>query len=184
MIFGHEGLKRDDPDFYAAFVLNHILGGGSFSSRLYQEIREKRGLAYSVYSYLRPMDYGALYLGGVATANPRVGESLDIIRQEWARMAEDGPTKEELDSAKVFLTGSYPLRQRSTGSIAGMLLGIQLEDLGIDYINRRNDFIDAVSLDDVRRVAGRLLQEDKLTVVIVGQPEGVEATRIEKADGS
>ncbi|MEM7224414.1 MAG: pitrilysin family protein [Pseudomonadota bacterium] len=184
VIFGHEGIKREDPDFYAAYVLNHILGGGSFSSRLYQEVREQRGLAYSVYSFLRPMDYSALYLGGVATANPRVGESLDIIRKEWARMAEEGPSEEELNAAKVFLTGSYPLRQRSSGRIAGMLLGIQLGELGIDYINQRNDFIDTVSLDDVRRVAERLLQEDKLTVVIVGQPEGVEATRVIKADGS
>ena len=184
VVFGHQGLSRDDPDFYAAYVLNYILGGGSFSSRLYQEVREKRGLAYSVYSYLSPLDHSALILGGVATANQQVGTSLDLIRQEWARMAQDGPSAEELESAKVFLTGSYPLRQRSTGRIAGMLLGIQLEDLGIDYMDRRNDLIEAVTLEDVKRVAERLLDEDALTVVIVGMPEGVEATRTIPADGT
>ncbi len=175
--FAHSGLKRDDPDFYAAYVVNHILGGGSFSSRLYQEVREKRGLAYSVYSYLGPLDHAALIGGGVATQNARVGDTLEVIRREWARMAEDGPTAEELEAAKVFLTGSYPLRQSSTGRIAGMLLAIQEESLGIDYINQRNDLIDAVTLEDVRRVAKRLYDAEALTVVVVGMPDGVTPTR-------
>ena len=128
------------------------------------------------------MDHSALILGGVATANARVGESLDLIRQEWALMAQDGPSEEELSKAKVYLTGSYPLRQRSTGRIAGMLLGIQLDDLGIEYINHRNDYIEAVTIEDVRRVARRLLKEPDLSVVIVGTPEGVEATRRVPAD--
>ncbi|MDJ0608805.1 MAG: pitrilysin family protein [Kiloniellales bacterium] len=183
--FAHGGLKRDDPDFYAAYVVNHILGGGSFSSRLYQEVREKRGLAYSVYSYLGPLDHAALIGGGVATQNARVGETLEVIRSEWGRMAEDGPTAEELEAAKTFLTGSYPLRQSSTGRIAGMLLAIQEESLGIDYINRRNDLIEAVTLEDVRRVAKRLYDAEELTVVVVGMPEGVSPTReAPAADGS
>ena len=150
---GHGGFKRDDPDFYAAYVVNYILGGGGFSSRLYEEVREKRGLAYSVYSYLNPFDRAGLVMGGVATQNGRVAESLDLIRQEWRRMAEDGPSETELEEAKTFLTGSFPLRFSSTRAIAGMLVGMQLDDLGIDHLERRNGYIEAVTL--AARPAGR-----------------------------
>ena len=177
------GIDRDDPDFYTAYVVNHILGGGGFSSRLYSEVREERGLAYSVYSYLSTRDHSSLVIGGVATANERVAESLDVILAEWARMAEAGPSAEELAAAKTFLTGSYPLRQTSTGRIASMLLAIQLEDLGIDYINRRNDFIDAVNLEDARRVARRLYDPGALTVVVVGRPDGLDSSLPAPAGG-
>jgi zinc protease len=173
VLFGHGGIRRQDPEFYAAYVANHIFGGGGFSSRLYDEVREKRGLAYSVYSYLHPMEHSATIQGGVATANARVGESLAVIREEWARMGESGPTAEEVDDAKTFLTGSYPLRFSSTGNIAGMLLGIQLDDLGIDYVNLRNDLIEAVSTEQAQRVARELFRPEDLTVVIVGRPDGV-----------
>jgi len=109
-IFGHPGILRDDEDFIAAFVMNHILGGGGFSSRLTEEVREKNGLAYSVYSYLNPLDRAGLYMGGVATANERVGESLDLIRAEWARMANEGISAEELEQATKYLTGAFALR--------------------------------------------------------------------------
>jgi zinc protease len=180
---GQPGIDRHDPDFYTAFVVNHILGGGGFASRLYTEVREERGLAYSVYSYLSTRDHASVVVGGVATANERVAESLDVILGEWARMAEAGPSAEELASAKTFLTGSYPLRQTSTGRIAAMLLAIQLEDLGIDYINRRNDFIEAVNLEDARRVARRLYDPSALTVVVVGRPEGLESSPLAPGDG-
>lgn len=175
--FAQPGLKRDDPDYYIAYVVNHILGGGGFSSRLFAEVREKRGLAYSVYSYLLPLDHTALIYGGVATAGERVGETLDLVRAEWRRLAEEGPTEEELEAAKTYLTGSFPLRFSNSGRIAGMLLGMQIENLGIDYLERRNDFIDAVTLDDARRVAGALFDAGNLTVVVVGQPENVVPTR-------
>ena len=177
VVFGHEGIERADPDYYTAYVVNYILGGGGFSSRLYQEIREKRGLAYSVYTYLNPLDRAALVVGGVATQNERVSESLDLIRAEWRRMAEDGPSEEELRDAKIYLTGSFPLRFSSSGRISGMLIGMQLNHLGIDYLDRRNALIEAVTLDDARRVARRLYDADKLTVIVVGRPEGVTATR-------
>lgn len=177
VVFGHEGIKRADPDYYTAYVVNYILGGGGFSARLYKEIREKRGLAYSVYAYLNPLDHAALIMGGVATQNERVSESLDLIRAEWRRMAEDGPSAEELRNAKTYLTGSFPLRFSSSGRISGMLIGMQLSRLGIDYLDRRNGFIEAVTLDDARRVAKRLYDADKLTVVVVGRPEGITATR-------
>ena len=174
---GHEGVKRDDPDYYTAYVVNYILGGGGFASRLFEEVREKRGLAYSVYSYLYPFDNAALVLGGTATANERVAESLSLIRAEWAKMAQEGPSAEELENAKTYLTGSFPLRFSNSPRIAGMLVGMQQEDLGIDYLDKRNALIEAVTLEDAKRVAARLFQPDNLTVVVVGKPEGIEATR-------
>jgi len=175
--FGHAGIARDDPDFYAAYVVNYVLGGGNFSSRLYAEVREKRGLAYSVYSYLNPMDRAALVMGGVATQNERVAQSLELIRAEWRRMGEAGPSETELRDAKTYLTGSYPLRFSSSGRISGMLVGMQMHDLGIDYMERRNGFIEAVTLDQARRVAARLYDADRLTVVVVGRPDGITPTR-------
>ncbi len=177
VVFGHEGIMRSDPDYYAAYAVNHILGSGGFTSRLYAEVREKRGLAYSVYSYLNPLDHAALVAGGVATQNGRVSRSLELIRAQWRRMAEEGPSETELREAKTYLTGSFPLRFTSSGRIAGMLVGMQLESLGIDYLDRRNALIEAVSLEDARRVARRLYDADKLTVVVVGRPDGVTGTR-------
>lgn len=168
--FGHRGLKRKDPDFIASYVLNYILGGGGFASRLMEEVREKRGLAYSVYTYLYPFKHGAVYVGNVATENKSVGRSLDVIESELKRMAEQGPTAEELEGAKQYLTGSYALRFDTSNKIASQLLWTQIEELGIDYIDNRNSLIEAVTLEDVKRVAKRLLDADALIVTIVGQP--------------
>lgn len=177
VIFGESGLKRDDPDFYAAYVMNYVLGGGGFSSRLTEEVREKRGLAYSVTSYLTTLDHAGVIQGHVATQNARVAQSLDIIRSEWRRMAQEGPTEQELADAKTYLTGSYPLRMTSTGSLARVLTAIQLEGFPIDYMDKRNSYIEAVTLEDARRVARRLLDPERLTVVVVGKPEGVTPTQ-------
>ncbi|MBB4286495.1 M16 family metallopeptidase [Roseospira goensis] len=175
-LFGHGGLDRADPDWYAAYVVNYILGGGGFSSRLMAEVREARGLAYSVYSYLLPLDHAPVWMGGVATSNARIAESLDLIRAEWARMASAGPTAEELADAKTYLTGAWPLRFTSTGAIARILVAMQKEDLPPAYLEERNAYIEAVSLDDARRVADRLMDPAALTTVVVGQPEGVAAS--------
>ena len=176
VVFGHQGLDRDDPEFYAAYVMNYALGGGGFTSRLTQEVRQKRGLAYGVYSYLSPLDYAALFFGGVATENARVAESLEVIRAEFARMRDDGLTADELADAKTYLTGSFALRFDSNGKIAKFLIAIQLDDLGIDYIDRRNGYIEAVTLADANRVAARLLDPEALLVVVVGTPEGLVST--------
>jgi zinc protease len=173
--FGGLGLKRADPDFIPAYVLNHILGGGGFSSRLYREVREKRGLAYSVYSYLAPFDHAGLFMGGVSTRNDRAAESLDIIVAEIRRIAADGPTADELEKAKSYLIGSYALRFDTSGKIAGQLLDIQQENLGIDYINRRNGLIAAVTAEDVRRAAARFLADDGLLITLVGRPRGISS---------
>lgn len=175
-MFGEAGLERKDPDFFAAYVMNHILGGGGFSSRLTEEVREKRGLTYGVASYLVPFDHAALYLGSVASANDRIAQAIDLIRKEWRRMAEGGVTEEELDAAKRNLTGSYPLRFTSNAAIAGQLVGMQIDDLGIDYMIHRNDRINAITREDIARVAKRLLMPENLRVVVVGRPVGLEST--------
>ena len=171
--FGQAGVKRDDPDFFAAFVVNYILGGGLFNSRLWKEVRVKQGLAYAVRSNLWLLDHASLVMGAVATQNARAGDTLRIIRREWARMAQSGPTAEELADVKAYLTGSYALRFSSTANIAGVLLGIQLEGLGPDFVNERNDLIEAVTIDDARRVARELFRAGDLITVIVGRPIGV-----------
>ncbi len=172
--FGHAGIARDDPDWYAAYVANYILGGGGFQSRLLQEIREKRGLAYSAYSYLLPADKSPLWSGGVATNNEDVAESIRLVRQEVARMAAGEINAEDLDGAKTFLTGSFPLRLTSNGQVAGLLKSMSEHGLGADFLNRRNAYIEAVTLADVRRVARRLFDPDALVFVVVGTPEGLE----------
>lgn len=171
VLFGGEGLMRDDPDFVAAYVMNYVLGGGGFSSRLTEEVREKRGLAYSVGTYLYPLRHAALYLGQVGTKNASVGTSLSLIRREFERMARDGVSDEELANAKTYLTGSYPLRFDSNAKIASELLAIQQEKLGLDYIKRRNDLINAVTRADISRVARRLLTSRAPVVAIVGEPD-------------
>lgn len=174
-VFGFEGIARKDPDFIPAFVMNHILGGGGFASKLMEEVREKRGLAYSVYSYLQPYDHAAIFAGGVATKNEKLVESLDVIRAEITQMAEPGPTAEDLENAKSFLTGSYALRFDTSAKIASQLLAIQQEELGIDYVNNRNELIAAVTLEDIKRVAKRVLKPENLIVAVAGQPEGLKA---------
>lgn len=171
-IFGHEGIERDDPDFFAAFVLNTIMGAGGFDSRLMEEVREKRGLTYGIGTYLIDMEQAQLYLGSVASANDRVMQAVDVVRAEWARMATEGPTGQELEAAQAYLTGAYPLRFDGNAAIANILVGMQMDDLGIDYIAGRNDKVNAVTLEDVRRVAARLMRPEDLHFVIVGQPEG------------
>ncbi|RED18558.1 M16 family metallopeptidase [Pontivivens insulae] len=173
-LFGHVGLARDDPDFIPAFVMNRILGGGGFTSRLTSEVREERGLTYGISTFLAPLEYAPLYLGSVSSANETMAEAIEIVRAEWARLADGGVTEQELDAAKRFLTGAYPLRFDTNAKIADILVGVQAGELGIDYTQRRNSLIEAVTLDDVSRVARRLLDADALTFVVVGQPEGLE----------
>lgn len=168
MMFGLPGLKRKDPDYQAAFVMNHILGGGSFTSWLYEEVREKRGLTYGINTFLLPYDKAGLLLGSVATRADRADETLKVIREQIERMAKDGPTQVELDSAKRYLTGSYALRFDSSGKIANQLVALQNADLGIDYFDRRNAEIEAVTLDDVKRAAQRLLAQGAPTISSVG----------------
>lgn len=164
--FGARGLKRSDPDFMTAYVLNFILGGSTFSSRYYTEIREKRGLAYSVYSSLIWLEHSDLFVGGTATRADRADEAVATLIEETRRFAADGPTQRELDEAKSYLKGSQMLALDTSAKIAGALVQYQLDNLGIDYIDRRNALIDAVTLDDARRVAKRLWSEGLLFTVV------------------
>ena len=175
-IFGQAGIEQDDPDFFAARLLNHVVGAGGFESRLTTEVRVKRGLTYGVYSFLVPQDLAATYQGQVASANDRVAEAVSVIRDEWARAATEGVTQEELDAAKLFVTGAYPLRFDGNAPIARIMVGMQMLGLPIDYIATRNDKVNAVTLDDVKRVAGELLDPEGLHFVVVGQPDGLETS--------
>ncbi len=170
VIFGGIGMARDDPDWYAAYVMNHILGGGGFGSRLYAEVREKRGLAYSVYSYFNNYDKSHLFMGGVGTANARLPETMQTIRKVVENLRESGVSAAELKDAKTYLNGSFPLNLTSSGRIAGLLVAMQRHKLGIDYIGRRANLINQVTLADLSRVAKRLLQPGKMLTVIVGDP--------------
>ncbi len=173
--FGFPGPLRHDPDFYATYVLNYIVGGGGFSSRLMEEVREKRGLAYSAYSYLNPLEHAGVCLGGVATKNERARESIEVVKSVLEDIAKNGPTEEELEDAKRYLTGSYALRFSSSMRVASIVLWVQLEDLGIDYIEKRNGLIESVQLADVKKAAS-LIDPKDMFITIVGQPDGIETS--------
>lgn len=174
VLMGGGGLNRNDPDFIPAFVVNHILGGGSFTSRLYEEVRDKRGLAYGVYSYLLPLRHSALFMVSTQASAERTAEAVELIETMVRRMAAEGPTEEELAKAKSYLKGSYALNFDTSAKIANLLLQVQLDDLGIDYIKRRNGLIDAVTIADAKRAAKRLA-ENGLFVTVVGRPKGLES---------
>jgi zinc protease len=174
-VFGLGAMPRMDPDFMTAFVVNHILGGGGFSAKLMEEVREKRGLAYSVYTYIQPDRYTSILVGSVATKNASMAESLDIIRKEMKKMAENGPTQADLDAAKSYLTGSYALRFDTNSKIASQLLGLMQEGFGPDYVETRNKKIEAITLADAKRVAARLLKPENLIVTVVGKPAGMKS---------
>ncbi|MSO98735.1 MAG: insulinase family protein [Rhodospirillaceae bacterium] len=165
---GQPGIKRVDPDWYVAQVLDYSFGSGSFASRLMDEVREKRGLAYSVFSSLQPLDAGAFMMGGAGTRSDQAAQSLEVMRAEWKKIQADGLTESELDDAKKYLTGAWPLRFSSTGRIAETLLAVQKDKLGLDYLDKRNSYIEKVTLADTKRVAAKLYQPDALTVVVVG----------------
>ncbi|MGD9638549.1 MAG: M16 family metallopeptidase [Alphaproteobacteria bacterium] len=168
-VFGNTGIERKDKDFYAAYLMNHILGGGSFSSRLMEEVRSKQGLAYSVETNLITSEYMPLLNGNVATSNKDFAKSMATITNEWEKMQKDGVSEQELKDAKDFLLASFPLRFNSSLSIAAMLASMQFEDLGIDFLNLRNSYIEAVTRNDVNLIAKRILANKPLFVV-AGNP--------------
>jgi zinc protease len=176
-LFGHAGLKRDDPDFFAAYVMNQVLGAGGFESRLMTEVREKRGLTYGIRSFLVPKFHAEMVFGSVASANATIAEAIEVTRTEWARMANEGVTPAELSMAKTYLTGEYPLRFDGNAEIAKIMVGMQMIGLPPEYVVNRNDYIDAVTLEDVNRVASELLQPEDLHFIVVGKPEGLESTQ-------
>jgi zinc protease len=173
VVFGHVGIPREDPDFFAAFILNEVIGGGRFTARLMSEVREKRGLTYGIGTYLVSMDRAELFLGQFSASNDKVAEAIGVVRAEWAKVATEAITAEELAATKTYLTGSYPLRFDGNGPIASILVGMQMEGLPIDYPVTRNAKIEAVTMEDVKRVATRIFQPEALHFVVVGQPTGL-----------
>lgn len=175
-LFGHSGITRDDDDYFAAYILNEILGGSGRESRLMYEVREKRGLTYGISSSLVPKLHAEMVLGRVASANDTIVEAIEVTRNVWTDLAENGVTPEELAEIKTYLTGAYPLRFDGNAQIAGIMVGMQMIGLPVDYINTRNDELNAVTLEEVNAMAKRLLRPDALRFVVVGQPEGVVST--------
>lgn len=178
LVMVQNAIPRTDPDWYAATILNYVLGGGGFNSRLMLEVREKRGLTYGVDTQLQHYDHANVMIVGAATSNETAGQAIELIRQEWTQMATGGVTPDELKDAQTYLTGALPLALTSTDKIADFLLQLQLEHLGMDYPQKRLEKLNAVTVEDVARVARRLLQTNDLTLIAVGQPHGVKASKL------
>jgi zinc protease len=174
-IFGMPGVKRHDPDFFPAYVMNHILGGGGFSARLMSEIREKRGLVYGVSTGLSPMIRGSALYGQFGTKNATAGQALDLVRAEMVKFKRDGVTEKELKEAKAYMTGSFALRFDSNAGVANQLLTYATDGLPPDFVNKRNAEVEAVTVADIKRAADRLLDPAKMVIVVVGKPVGVAA---------
>ncbi|MBR1777942.1 MAG: insulinase family protein [Alphaproteobacteria bacterium] len=170
VLFGHKGIARNDPDFYAALLVNYSFGEGSFAARLFNEVREKNGLAYSIGTFLNISRLSPMIMGSVGSDNAKLADAIKIIQQQWRLMAEEGPTEQELNDAKTFITGSFPLAFSSSSDLASILANIQYKGLGIDYLQRHNDLINAVTLEQAKKTAARLLLPDSLFFVVVGKP--------------
>lgn len=169
--FGLEGLKREDPDYMTGYIMNYLLGNGSLTSRLNDEIREKRGLAYSVSSALIPMEHAGIFAGKVATRNEKAGETISVLKQTLKDFADKGITESELADAKRFLIGSFAVNMDSNASIVSFLTVMQIQNLGIDYMDKRNNLINSVTVKQVDDMAKRLINLAKLQIVMVGNPK-------------
>lgn len=169
--FGLEGLKRDDPDYITGYVTNYLLGGGGLTSILSSEIREKRGFAYSIHSSLIPMQHSAVFVGKVATRNEKAQETISVLKQTLKNFSENGVSETELEGAKRFIVGSFAVNMDSNSSIVNFLTVMQLYNLGIDYMDKRNNLINSVSVKQVGEMAKRLVQLDKLQIVMIGNPK-------------
>jgi len=173
VFFGQQGIPRDDPDFFPAFILNEVIGGGRFTARLMTEVREKRGLTYGIGTYLVNMEHSDMLLGQFSASNDKVAEAIKVVQSEWGRIVSEGVTPEELEATKTYLTGSYPLRFDGNGPIASILVGMQMDAMPTDYVTTRNARIEAVTMEDIKRVAARLFKPEDLHFVVVGQPGGM-----------
>jgi zinc protease len=176
VVVAQPGIARENPDFYAGYILNYILGGGGFTSLLMEEVREQRGLAYGISTQLVTYRHAPLLWGSTATRNQETGQTIDLMRSIWQRFAQGTVTDEQLKDAKTYLTGSFPLQLDSTANVANVLVAMQLDHLGIDYLERRSSLIGAVTLDQANRLARTLIDPAKLATVVVGEPAGVKPT--------
>jgi zinc protease len=177
IVFAAPGIQDEDPDWIPLAVANYILGGGGFSSRLMNEVREERGLVYGIGLGPSVREHSALLYGSAQSENGDVAEAIAVTRAEIDRLYREGATQDEVDDAISYLTGSFPLDLDSNVNIAGVVHAYQVAGRDIDYINRRNDLIGAVTLADVNRVVRRLFNPDSFTFLVVGQPEGLDAAQ-------
>jgi zinc protease len=178
IMMAEPGITRNDPDWYAGQIVNYTLGGGGFQSRLMEDVRgagSKKGLSYGFSSAFVPYKHGGLVLASGSTKNATAGETLGVVKDEFAKMHKEGITQAELDDAKTYITGSFPLSFTSTDRLAALLMQLRVQDLGIDYLDRRDALINAVTLEDAKRVSGRLLDPAKLTTIMVGKPQGLDS---------
>ena len=171
-----DGLDYRDPDYYPALIMNFVLGGSGFGSRLTEEVREKRGLTYGINSYLFDMDHASGFSIGLSTENKNAGEALKIIHQEMSRMRDEGITAEELKGAQDYMVGSLPMSFSSTAAIASTTRWLQEADYPMNHYDRYPELIRAVTLADIQRVSKRLLHPEKMLTILVGQPVGIKAT--------
>jgi zinc protease len=176
--FGLPGIMRHDPDFMPGYIANYILGGGGFASRLMDEVRVKRGLTYGISTSLAAYNKASVMVGTVATRANAIRQTVQIVRDTLKDFAQNGPTQAELDDAKTYLTGSFPLSFASNSGTAAQLGVFQRQNLDIGYVAHRNALVQAVSLADVKRVARRLFDPARLTVVIAGTPAGGHAPQV------
>ena len=181
VMFGLPGIMRADPDFMPGYVANYILGGGGFSSRLTDEVRVKRGLTYGITTALTAYNRASVMVGSVATRADAVRQTIDVVKSTMQNFASNGPTQQELDDAKTFLTGSFPIAFASDAGIANQLSAFQRQGLDVTYVSRRNALINAVTLDEVKRVAKKLYDPARLTVVVAGTPQDGRAPQSPKA---
>ncbi|MDH5722720.1 MAG: insulinase family protein [Alphaproteobacteria bacterium] len=172
------GIGRSDDNYHAAQVMNFILGGGGFGSRLMDEIREKRGLTYGIYTYFREYNESDVYHLTTSTQNSSVKELLDLVKAEWIKIKNEPVSQKELSDARSYLLGSLPLSLTSTDSIAGLLLTLQIDKLPIDYLDKRQETIRGITTNDIQRVAERILDSNSFTTILVGKPENVENAEI------
>jgi zinc protease len=178
VLFGQQGMSDKDPAYFATNVMMELLGGRSPRSWLSAEVREKRGLTYGIDYGNNPMAHAAFLAGSFMSKNESAASALEVVRSTIQRMASEGPSEKELADIKTFMTGSYALRFDSTSDIAEYLTALQMTDRPMDFANRRNSLIEAVTGDDIRAVAKRLLKPDKMIVVAVGQPVGLTGAAV------
>lgn len=179
-LFAMPGPKRDSQDWFASEIANYVLGGGGFSSRLMKDVRDDKGLTYGIGTGLSAMEHGGMIVGEAATDNARSGEAWNVIRATMRKFYEDGVSAKEIAGAKDYLTGSLPLALTSTDKIASVLVDVQRENLGVDYLDRRNDLIRSVTADDVAQAIRKWFDPDRLTLSLAGKPEGITPTRTEQ----
>ncbi|HEY9095358.1 MAG TPA: pitrilysin family protein [Hydrogenophaga sp.] len=172
VLIGQPGMRRDDPDHFAAFVGNYILGGGGFVSRLTTEVREKRGLSYSVYSYFNPGMHAGAFQIGLTTRPDQADEAIGVVREVVRDFVAQGPTAAELAAAKAYLVNSFALRIDSNRKLLGSVANMAWHGLPLDYLDTWVDHVQAVTLEDIQRTFQRVLQPEHMVTVVVGARPG------------